>query len=95
MKSEKGMKKSLSIHVYGKVQGVGFRFYTNKKANELGVNGFVKNMRDGSVRIEAEAEDVVMEEFLSWVKHGPEWARVSKVNVQDVPAQDHIGFTIR
>lgn len=87
--------KSVSVKVYGKVQGVGFRFYTHKKARELGVNGFVKNMRDGSVYIEAEAEDVIMGEFLSWVEHGPEWARVNEVNVQDIPLLNYKGFTIK
>lgn len=89
------MIKSYSIKVSGKVQGVGFRFYTQKTAIELGVKGFVKNERDGSVYIEAEAEADVMEIFMEWAKKGPEWARVDKVSLQDLPMQNFEGFHIR
>ena len=86
---------SKSVKVIGKVQGVGFRFYTQKTARELGVNGFVKNERDGSVYIEAEASEDIMETFLHWVSHGPEWARVDEMNTQDIPHQAFEGFVIR
>jgi len=87
--------RTVSIKVIGKVQGVGFRFYTQKTAREMGVYGFVKNERDGSVYIEAEAPDNIMETFLQWVKTGPEWARVNEMNVQDIPLQDFKEFSIR
>lgn len=89
------MINSFAIKVSGKVQGVGFRFYTQKTALELGVKGFVKNERDGSVYIEAEAEADVIEIFAEWVKKGPEWARVDKITIQDQPAQNFNGFDIR
>jgi acylphosphatase len=92
---EQGIMKCVSIKVYGKVQGVGFRFYTQKTAREMGVNGFVKNERDGSVYIEAEAEDNIIETFIEWVKKGPEWARVDKINAQKIPVQQFEGFSIR
>ncbi len=79
----------------GKVQGVGFRFYTQKTARELGVNGFVKNERDGSVYIEAESDPTMMEVFINWVKKGPEWARVDDVSLQEIPAQGFEDFDIR
>ena len=89
------MINSFSIRVSGKVQGVGFRFYTQKTALDLGVKGFVKNERDGSVYIEAEAEADVMEIFVEWAKKGPEWARVDNVSLQDLPIQNFEGFDIR
>ena len=89
------MIKAYKINVIGKVQGVGFRFYTNKKATELGVNGYVKNMRDGSVLIEAESDEVKMDEFISWVHQGPEWARVDEVKMQEQPVAKYTGFTVR
>jgi acylphosphatase len=87
--------KCASIKVVGKVQGVGFRFYTQKTARELGVNGFVRNERDGSVYIEAETSADIMETFIHWLSRGPEWARVDEVNMQDIPSQNFDGFTIR
>ncbi len=89
------MINSFAIKVSGKVQGVGFRFYTHKTAIELGVKGFVKNERDGSVYIEAEAEADVMEIFVDWINKGPEWARVDKVSLQDQPIQNFEGFDIK
>lgn len=88
-------KKAYNIKVSGKVQGVGFRFYTQKKARELDVSGFVKNMRDGSVYIEAEADQVHMDTFLSWIHHGPEWARVDEVNLQEKPVEGFESFLIK
>ncbi len=87
--------KSNSIKVFGKVQGVGFRFYTHKKANELGVKGFVRNLRDGSVYVEAEAAPDIMDEFIGWLHQGPQWARVDEVFVQDVPEVGFERFEIR
>ncbi len=87
--------KGYRINVRGKVQGVGFRFYTQKTARELGVKGYVKNLRDGSVQIEAEAEAEAMDVFLSWVKRGPEWARVDEMNTQEKPPEGFINFEIR
>lgn len=47
------------------VQGVGFRFTSQDTARELGVTGYVKNLRDGRVEITAEAEETVLKDFLS------------------------------
>jgi len=87
--------KACIIKVLGKVQGVGFRFYTNKKAKELGLHGFVKNMRDGSVYIEVEGEEGKLDEFIIWVNHGPEWARVDEVIIQSKPLENFVDFVVR
>lgn len=73
------MKKHLNITVKGKVQGVYFRKYTQLEANKLGVLGTVKNLNDGSVYIEAEADEHILEQFVAWCHEGPEMARVSEV----------------
>jgi acylphosphatase len=87
--------RSQIIRVSGKVQGVGFRFYTQKEARLLGVSGFVKNMRDGSVYIEAEGENDAMEAFILWCRKGPEWARVDDISFQSKPLDGFAGFDIR
>lgn len=87
--------KSVSIKVYGKVQGVGFRFYTQKKARELGIQGFVKNILDGSVYVEAEGTEEKMDKFILWINDGPPWARVDDVRIQDIPQFGAVGFAIR
>lgn len=88
-------KEGVILNVFGKVQGVGFRYYTQKKALELQISGFVKNMNDGSVYIEAEGESDLLEEFVNWCEIGPSWARVVKVNRQNFPATNTTGFNVR
>ncbi|MFZ5554257.1 MAG: acylphosphatase [Bacteroidota bacterium] len=89
------MKKSVVIKVYGKVQGVSFRYYTREKAIGLDVAGFVKNVDDGSVYIEAEGEEEKVNELIKWCKHGPSSARVDKIVVGENKWQGFSGFEIR
>ncbi len=88
------MQKSLNITIYGKVQNVGFRYYTNKNARTLGIKGFVKNMPDGSVYVEAEGDADIMNTFLEFCKNGPSWSRVDKINVQEAPEKNFGDFRI-
>lgn len=87
--------KSLAIQVYGRVQGVGFRYYTRNKANEYNIKGFVKNALDGSVYIEAEGTDDAIEALIIWLKKGPPLARVDSIQAYDIPSQRFINFLIR
>lgn len=88
-------KKSLIIKVFGKVQGVGFRHYTMKKAHELKLTGFVQNKADGSVYIEAEGDKNKIDEFADWVKEGPTWARVDDVSIQETGDLGYNEFRVR
>jgi len=63
--------KRIEIRVYGFVQGVGFRAYTRRRALDLGLKGFAKNERDGSVYIVAEGEEEKLKTLLEFVKNGP------------------------
>lgn len=87
--------QSYSIRITGKVQGVFFRVSTKEKADELGINGFVRNEPDGSVYIEAEGESDVMQEFLSWCKRGPKNAEVISVINTPIEAKSYKSFEVR
>jgi acylphosphatase len=65
--------------VSGRVQGVYFRVFTRKKALQLGVNGYTRNLADGQVEIVAEAEEDILEKFIQWCHKGPITARVDQV----------------
>jgi len=69
------------IVVSGKVQRVWFRQSTLDKALELGVNGYVMNLPDGDVYIEAEAESNLLDEFVEWCRVGPEFANVESIKI--------------
>lgn len=88
-------KQAVILNIYGRVQGVGFRFYTQKKATGLKLAGYVKNMPDGSVYIEAEGQAELLEMFVNWCESGPSWARVTKVDKQTVPLTNYTGFKVR
>jgi len=87
--------KSAAIILKGRVQNVGFRYYTHKTAVEMGIKGFVKNRPDGSVYIEAEGEEGPLAAFMAWCHKGPAWARVDEVEVQEQPLQGFTGFNVR
>lgn len=89
------MDKGVILKVYGRVQGVGFRFYTQKRALELKLNGFVRNKPNGSVYIEAEGPTKDIDEFIDWCQQGPEWARVDKLEKQYSNPVGHEGFVIK
>jgi acylphosphatase len=88
-------KLAVIIEVSGRVQGVGFRYQTQKKAIELGVSGFVQNRPDGSVYIEAEAESEILIEFVHWCRKGPQWARVTGFNITDSLPLGYSDFAIK
>ncbi|NYZ78958.1 acylphosphatase [Candidatus Micrarchaeota archaeon] len=72
-------KARLHIEVYGIVQGVFFRSSTEEKASNLGLTGWVKNRRDGSVEILAEGEREQLEALLAWCGKGSEGSRIDKI----------------
>lgn len=76
--------KRVIINIFGRVQGVGFRYNTLQKAREFNINGFVNNLRDGSVEIEAEGEEEDIDEFIEWCEKGPSYSNVKKVIVEDI-----------
>lgn len=89
------MKKACQITVEGRVQGVGFRYYTRAKAQEAAVSGFVKNMPDGSVYIEAEGQESSLEIFSLWCRQGPAWAKVTRFHITPQPLCGYTCFEIR
>jgi acylphosphatase len=77
---ETDTKERLSVRITGRVQGVGFRNFTQMRARQLGVTGWVRNESDGSVRLEAEGPRGALEELLEAVHDGPRMAVVDTVD---------------
>jgi acylphosphatase len=89
------MIKHLNISVSGKVQGVFFRASTKEKADEFNIKGFVRNERDGSVYIEAEATEASLKVFTEWCKQGPPHAKVLQSVVTEGAVVNYSSFEIR
>lgn len=83
------------ISIYGKVQGVGFRYFVLHQAQLYGVKGFVRNLPDGSVFCEAEAEKSMLDQFVAVCTQGPARAAVNEIIVNEVPDSDYTEFRIR
>ena len=87
-------KVLFKIHVTGHVQGVGFRWSTANEARTLDIKGFVRNLSDGSVYIEAEGTLIQLTTFVEWCKRGPSFGYVDSVKVDTVPPVNYSDFRI-
>ncbi len=84
------------VLISGEVQGVFFRDSTRRKALELGVRGWVRNLRDGRVEAVFEGEKEKVEEIVKWCYRGPEYAVVEQVEVRWGDFKNEFrGFEIR
>ena len=71
---------SVQAVVYGRVQGVFFRDFVSRRANELGLTGYAGNLPDGrSLQVHAEGERDKLEQLIGYLKVGPPAARVERV----------------
>lgn len=85
--------KRASVH--GRVQGVGFRFHTQAKANQLGVTGWVRNEYDGTVSVHAEGDAAAVDTLIAWLHGGPSYASVTHVDSFDTTPEGRRGFNVR
>jgi acylphosphatase len=83
------------VVVRGRVQGVWFRESARRRAEELGLAGWVRNNPDGTVEAEAEGPPEDVEVFVSWLGHGPPQARVDAIDVEERPPLGERGFGVR
>jgi len=83
--------------ITGRVQGVGFRYFTQRVAEQHGIGGWVRNTPDGRVEIEAEGDDHAMRQFEQQVSTGPAGAHVDLVDTREISVGPVLqsGFAIR
>jgi acylphosphatase len=84
-----------NITVSGRVQGVGFRWSAAAEARKLGITGFVKNLSDGNVYIEAEGSPEQLDTFVAWCKKGPPFGFVESVDIESFPPVNFEEFIIQ
>lgn len=74
--------EALHLYIEGRVQGVGYRYATQKKALALELTGWVRNLPDGRVEVVIEGPKDLQEQLLSWCYEGPSFAKVLKIDVE-------------
>jgi acylphosphatase len=94
--TEPSNPQRLEAVVRGYVQGVGFRYFVRRRANELGLAGWTANERDGTVHVVAEGSAAALDELARHLHSGPPGARVERVDVNRRPSVGDLrGFAIR
>ena len=81
--------------VEGEVQGVGFRSACSQRATELGLSGWVRNLNDGRVEVQAEGCSFELNELRLWCERGPTSANVRMVRLSQLPVTGDDWFEIR
>lgn len=76
------------VKIKGRVQGVGFRFFTQTLAIDLNLTGYVKNSYDGSVIIEAQGNDMSLNNFLDTLQIGNRFANVEDIEISYIDLMD-------
>lgn len=88
--------QELHAYVYGRVQGVGFRYFVIRHGQALGLRGYVRNNYDGSVEVLAQGPRPALERLLALLRQGPPAAYVSEVRTTWRQPTEHLsGFHVR
>lgn len=88
-------ERAVQVVVTGRVQGVGFRWSAADHADSLGVNGWVRNLYDGSVEAWIEGDDDKVAQMIEWMRQGPGWASVDAYQVSEQSPSGINGFRVR
>ena len=96
MNDDPNPETRLQATVYGRVQGVNFRYFTASAARQLGLNGWVANRWDGTVEVMAEGKRGALEELLTLLHRGSPYSRVSRIAATwQTSSGEYDGFTVR
>ncbi|MCE2414570.1 acylphosphatase [Candidatus Poribacteria bacterium] len=86
----------LYVLITGRVQGVGFRNFTQLNAKQLGINGYAKNLPNGKVEVVAEGDKSQLDALIALLKEGPRYARVDALEIDERPfTGDYETFGVR
>jgi len=88
--------KSVHMMVKGRVQAVGFRYFTWQTANVYRISGWVRNRDDGSVEIAAEGEKSDIQQFVKTIKKGSPFSRIKDVDIYEYETpKNYMQFEIK
>lgn len=90
------MQTKIRKHIvfYGRVQGVGFRYYAVNKANQLGLTGWAKNLPDGTVEMEVQGEEPLIDQLIIFLQNRT-YIWIEKLDARSIPLLDDSSFQER
>jgi len=87
--------KRFRAKIFGIVQGVGFRWFVMREAEKFNIAGYVRNMYDGTVEVDAQGEAEEIEKFIIALRKGPPMGAVARMEMEWlVPAEDNTAFRV-
>lgn len=89
------MNTQYELTIYGRVQGVGFRYAARQKARSLSLYGWVENRPDGSVRSVIQGSQEVCMKFIEWCRQGTGYSWVERVDVREMEAEKLSSFRVK
>ena len=87
--------KCVKIIVTGSVQGVFFRATTKRKAEELNVTGYAKNLKDGTVEVMAQGDDIQVKQLIDFLSSSPKPSKVKNLKINYYDPGHYRGFEIK
>ena len=89
-------ERLIRVHtlVSGLVQGVGYRYFAYQAARRIGVTGWVRNLRNGDVEVEAQGTRSQVDAFIAQLHIGPRWGRVDRVEVKPAEVVGETAFRV-
>ena len=86
--------KAVKVRIFGKVQGVGFRYFLYENAKKLNIKGYAKNLEDGSLEAVFEGKEEEIEKMIELSKIGPKLAKVESVEIEEIETKNFKDFKI-
>ena len=84
-------RRRIRARVSGRVQGVFFRQSARESAASLGLSGWIRNLPDGQVELEAEGDSASVQRFIDWCRRGPKMAEVEAVEITEQAPRGEAG----
>lgn len=82
------------MKIYGRVQGVGFRYRAEQAAGLLGVTGWVRNAEDGTVEMEAQGSEAAINKMMTFINGGT-YVRIDRIETEIIETEKESGFGVR
>lgn len=88
--------RTVNLLISGRVQGVGFRWFTQKEAQKRHIQGYVRNLSDGRVEVEVHGDADAIDDLIDSLYSGPPSGRVDEISINELarPSSDYDSFSI-